>query len=92
MFRFPLVCVIPIKATYADSSAIGLLVMMYPILCKVRYETLHLVFRKRAIWVQIGFSIVINWIVAPFLMVSVPSDSKLKTDPIARPGLGIPSR
>jgi arsenite transporter len=45
--------------------------MMYPILCKVRYETLHLVFRERAIWVQIGFSIIINWLVAPFLMVSL---------------------
>jgi arsenite transporter len=43
--------------------------MMYPILCKVKYETLHLVLQKRAIWVQIGFSIVMNWIVAPLLMV-----------------------
>ncbi len=52
-------------------AAIGLLVMMYPILCKVKYETLHHVFRERAIWVQIGFSIVINWLVAPLLMVSL---------------------
>jgi ACR3 family arsenite efflux pump ArsB len=43
--------------------------MMYPILCKVRYETLHHVFRERKIWVQIGFSIVVNWIVAPLVMV-----------------------
>ena len=49
--------------------AIGLLVMMYPILCKVKYESLHHVFRQRAIWDQIGFSIVMNWIVAPLLMV-----------------------
>lgn len=49
--------------------AIGLLVMMYPILCKVRYETLHNLFRTRALWVQIGFSIFMNWIVAPLLMV-----------------------
>jgi len=52
--------------------AIGLLVMMYPILCKVRYEVLHLLFRTRALWVQIGFSILMNWIVAPLLMVSPP--------------------
>lgn len=52
--------------------AIGLLVMMYPILCKVKFETLHLVFRKREIWIQIGFSILMNWLVAPFLMVSLP--------------------
>jgi len=43
--------------------------MMYPILCKVRYETLHQVFGKRDIWIQVGFSIVVNWIVAPLLMV-----------------------
>lgn len=51
--------------------ALGLLVMMYPILCKVRYEVLHLLFRTRALWVQIGFSILINWIVAPLLMVRI---------------------
>jgi len=51
--------------------ALGLLVMMYPILCKVRYETLHHLFRTRALWVQIGFSILMNWIVAPFLMVRI---------------------
>ncbi|KAG9988343.1 hypothetical protein KCU98_g2683, partial [Aureobasidium melanogenum] len=48
--------------------AIGLLIMMYPILCKVKYETLHLAFKEKKLWVQIGFSIVMNWIVAPFLM------------------------
>ena len=52
--------------------AIGLLVMMYPILCKVRYETLHGLFRTRALWVQIIFSIVMNWVIAPLLMVDIP--------------------
>ncbi|KAL3423138.1 arsenical-resistance protein [Phlyctema vagabunda] len=51
--------------------AVGLLIMMYPILCKVRYEVLHLVFRKREIWIQIGFSIFVNWIVAPLLMLGL---------------------
>lgn len=51
--------------------ALGLLVMMYPILCKVRYETLHQLLRTRGLWVQIGFSIFMNWIVAPFLMVRI---------------------
>ncbi|KAI9826198.1 MAG: hypothetical protein M1826_006713 [Phylliscum demangeonii] len=51
--------------------AIGLLVMMYPILCKVSFETLHLVFRKRELWVQIGFSIVVNWLIAPFFMLAL---------------------
>ena len=49
--------------------AVGLLVMMYPILCKVKYESLHHVFRTKQIWVQMGFSIIVNWIVAPLLMV-----------------------
>lgn len=51
-------------------EAVGLLVMMYPILCKVKYETLNLVLRQRAIWVQMGFSIIMNWLVAPLLMVT----------------------
>jgi len=74
------------RGKFVDVSvpiAVGLLVMMYPILCKVKYETLHLVFRKRAIWVQIGFSIVMNWIVAPFLMLGLswaflPDESGLR--------------
>lgn len=64
-------------------TAVGLLVMMYPILCKVQYETLHLVFQKRAIWIQLGFSILMNWIVAPFLMLALswaflPDESGLR--------------
>lgn len=62
------------RLSLADSrfsnAAIGLLVMMYPILCKVKYETLHQAFRSKQLWIQIGFSILLNWIVAPFLMVS----------------------
>ncbi|PBP28358.1 Arsenite resistance protein ArsB [Diplocarpon rosae] len=51
--------------------AVGLLVMMYPILCKVRFETLHHVLRKKDIWTQILFSVAVNWIVAPLLMVRI---------------------
>ncbi|KAF7906373.1 hypothetical protein EAF00_000652 [Botryotinia globosa] len=51
--------------------AVCLLAMMYPILCKVKFETLHLVFQKKDIWVQIGFSLVVNWIVAPLLMLAL---------------------
>ncbi|KAK3069763.1 arsenicals resistance [Teratosphaeriaceae sp. CCFEE 6253] len=51
--------------------AIGLLVMMYPILCKVQYETLHQAFKSKELWIQIGFSIVLNWIVAPLLMLGL---------------------
>lgn len=45
--------------------------MMYPILCKVQYETLHHTFHSKELWIQIGFSIVLNWIIAPFLMLGL---------------------
>ena len=64
--------VIPFSTLLIKAPAIGLLVMMYPILCKIKYETLHNVFQSRQVWVQIVFSIVLNWIVAPFLMASLP--------------------
>ncbi|KAK7408333.1 arsenicals resistance [Neonectria punicea] len=51
--------------------AVGLLVMMYPILCKVRYESLHEILSHRDIWKQIMFSVFMNWIVAPFLMLAL---------------------
>jgi ACR3 family arsenite efflux pump ArsB len=46
--------------------------MMYPILCKVRYETLHRTFRAKKLWIQVAFSVVVNWILAPFFMVIHP--------------------
>jgi len=51
--------------------AVGLLVMMYPILCKVRYESLGGLIKVRALWIQVGFSILANWILAPIVMVSM---------------------
>lgn len=45
--------------------------MMYPILCKVRYESLHELFSHRGVWKQIAFSVFVNWVVAPFLMVCI---------------------
>lgn len=46
--------------------------MMYPILCKVRYESLHEILGHKGMWKQILFSVLMNWIVAPFLMVRNP--------------------
>lgn len=64
-------------------KAVGLLVMMYPILCKVQYETLHLAFKSKQLWIQVGFSIIMNWLVAPFLMLGLswaflPDESGLR--------------
>lgn len=45
--------------------------MMYPILCKVHYEELNLVFRQKGLWKQLLFSFIVNWIVAPLVMVAL---------------------
>jgi hypothetical protein len=89
VFRHRLVSLVKtadIKVCTDILKAIGLLVMMYPILCKVQYETLHLAFKTKELWIQVGFSILVNWLIAPFLMLAL-SWAFLPDEPGLREGL-----
>lgn len=51
--------------------AIGLIVMLLPVFCKVPYEKLGQVFRAKGLKTQILCSLGLNWIVGPALMVAL---------------------
>ena len=45
--------------------------MMWPVLTKVQYEKLPAIFLTSRIWTHIGLSLFLNWIVGPFVMLSL---------------------
>lgn len=47
------------------------MVMMWPILCRVSPGSLIPLFRHRQLWQHLAFSVVVNWIVSPLLMLGL---------------------
>jgi len=60
-----------IAAHHLIAILVGLIIMMWPVLTKVQYEVLPLLFRSRRLWVHIIVSCFLNWILAPFIMLAV---------------------
>lgn len=56
---------------HSSAIAIGLIVMMWPVLTKVQYESLPSVFTSRKLLYHIAISLILNWIVAPFIMLAL---------------------
>lgn len=45
--------------------------MMWPVLTKVQYEKIPTLFSSAKIWIHIGISLVLNWLIGPFIMLGL---------------------
>ncbi|KAG2227960.1 hypothetical protein INT45_011984 [Circinella minor] len=57
--------------TVSVPIAIGLLLMMYPIMIDVKYEKLYKILTSKPVWIQIAISILINFVVGPIIMTAL---------------------
>ncbi|KAF5345712.1 hypothetical protein D9758_013063 [Tetrapyrgos nigripes] len=51
--------------------AVGLLVMMWPVLTKIQYECLPNLFSSRKIYIHLLISLLLNWIIGPLIMLAL---------------------
>lgn len=59
------------QSLYTPAIAIGLMVMMWPALTKIRFESLPSILSTSRLWKHIGISVFLNWIVGPFVMLGL---------------------
>ena len=57
--------------TVSVPIAIGLLLMMYPIMVDVKYEKLYKILNSKPAWIQIAISILINFVAGPVIMTAL---------------------
>ncbi|KAM0790073.1 hypothetical protein ACM66B_005401 [Microbotryomycetes sp. NB124-2] len=62
------------RVKFVDVSlplAIALCLMMYPILCRVDLTEIGILFKRKSLLIDLGVSLLINWIFAPLLMLGL---------------------
>jgi ACR3 family arsenite transporter len=68
---FPTLSRFALSTCLYKAIAIGLIVMMWPALTKIRYEKLPAIASTSRLWKQIGISVFLNWIIGPFVMLGL---------------------